>query len=73
MKIKMLIKLFKVFFSGLFVFFFLVLPASTNYKLKDYGFGSGGVANYSQGSNRTLTFFKSHSFAGCFFCFSMSS
>ena len=25
--------------------FFLVMPASTNYKLKDYGFGSGGASN----------------------------
>ena len=26
-------------------FFLLILPYSTDYKLKDYGFGSGGVAN----------------------------
>jgi len=29
--------------------FLLVMPASTNYKLKDYGFGSGGTANSSGG------------------------
>jgi hypothetical protein len=34
----------KVFFqTGMFLF--LVLPASTNYQLKDFGYGGGGVAN----------------------------
>lgn len=31
--------------SLIFSFLILVLPASTNYKLNDYGFGSGGVGN----------------------------
>lgn len=35
--------------------FMLALPASTNYKLNDYGFGSGGVGNAtSGGSNYSL-------------------
>lgn len=29
-------------FSALFLFVFFVFPASTNYKLRDFGFGSGG-------------------------------
>lgn len=35
----------KIKFLNVFLFFFLVLPASTNYKLKDYGFGNGGEEN----------------------------
>jgi hypothetical protein len=35
----------KIKFLNIFLFFFLVLPASTNYKLKDYGFGNGGEEN----------------------------
>ncbi|OIQ01782.1 MAG: hypothetical protein AUK58_04065 [Candidatus Moranbacteria bacterium CG2_30_41_165] len=31
-------------------FLILVLPASTNYQLKDFGFGSGGVGNATSGS-----------------------
>ncbi len=34
--------------SGLFIF--LVLPASTNYQLKDFGYGGGGVGNGTSGS-----------------------
>ncbi|HCU70902.1 MAG TPA: hypothetical protein DIC35_04110 [Candidatus Moranbacteria bacterium] len=30
---------------SLFIFIILVLPASTNYQLKDYSFGSGGIGN----------------------------
>lgn len=30
--------------------FFLVFPASTNYQLKDFGFGSGGAGNAASGS-----------------------
>lgn len=33
-----------------FVFIFLALPASTNYKLKDFGFGTGGTGASSAGS-----------------------
>lgn len=31
------------FFTPIVMLFFLVLPASTNYQLKDYGFGTGGT------------------------------
>ncbi len=40
----MLDKLKKIFISSSFVFL-LAMPASTDYKLKDFGFGSGGVSN----------------------------
>lgn len=36
-----------------FFVFFLAMPASTNYKLKDFGFGTGGTAN-STSSNYAL-------------------
>lgn len=32
------------------VFLFFMMPASTNYQLKDFGFGSGGVGNAASGS-----------------------
>lgn len=38
----------KGFFLGFFLF--LVLPASTNYQLKDFNYGGGGVANGTSGS-----------------------
>lgn len=38
-------KKWKASLSLPFFFFLLVMPASTDFKLKDYGFGSGGVAN----------------------------
>jgi len=37
----------KIKVINIFLFFFLVLPASTNYKLRDYGFGNGGEDNMS--------------------------
>lgn len=40
----------KKFFPTAMVLFLLVMPASTNYKLKDFGFGSGGVGNATAGS-----------------------
>ncbi len=40
----MLDKIKKFFISTSFVFL-LAMPASTNYKLKDYGFGAGGIGN----------------------------
>jgi hypothetical protein len=43
----------KKLFVPVALLFFLVLPASTNYKLKDYGFGSGGTGN-STSSNYSL-------------------
>jgi hypothetical protein len=44
-KIKNKVTFFKKSFSASTFVFLLVLPASTNYKLDDYGFGSGGVSN----------------------------
>ncbi len=46
------VKTNKKFFASVALMFFLAMPASTNYKLKDYGFGTGGTgdsssANYS--------------------------
>ena len=38
---------FRKIISSSFIFFFLALPASTNYKLKDYGFGTGGTSGSS--------------------------
>jgi hypothetical protein len=35
-------------YAGFFLIF--VMPASTNYQLKDFGFGSGGVGNATSGS-----------------------
>ena len=32
------------------LFFLLVMPASTNYKLKDYGFGTGGTGSATSGN-----------------------
>lgn len=46
-KIKTKLKNFKNILPKSAFIFLLVLPASTNYKLKDYGFGSGGVDNAS--------------------------
>lgn len=37
----------KKIFAPVFLMFFLALPASTNYKLKDFGFGTGGTGNSS--------------------------
>jgi len=39
----------KKYFPGLLLFFFLVMPFSSSYKLKDFGFGSGGTANSTGG------------------------
>jgi hypothetical protein len=39
----------KKYLSGIMALFFLVMPYSTSYKLKDYGFGSGGTANSTGG------------------------
>jgi hypothetical protein len=36
-------------FIPLLLFFFLVMPASTNFKLKDYSFGSGGTSGSTAG------------------------
>jgi hypothetical protein len=44
LKIKKLSDMKKNFFS-LSLFLILTLPASTNYQLKDYSFGSGGAGN----------------------------
>ena len=44
-KIKIKFKKFIGTISTSTFIFLLVLPASTNYKLKDYGFGNGGVSN----------------------------
>lgn len=43
----------KKIFAPVFLMFFLALPASTNYKLKDFGFGTGGTGN-STSSNYAL-------------------
>jgi hypothetical protein len=46
----------KIKFLNIFLLFFLAMPASTNYQLKDYGFGNGGEdnmtsTNYSMEAN----------------------
>lgn len=45
----MLSKIKKLFISTSFVFL-LVMPASPNYKLKDFGFGTGGTGNSTDGT-----------------------
>lgn len=40
----------KKFFAPVALMFFLALPASTNYKLKDFGFGTGGTGNSTSGN-----------------------
>lgn len=45
----MLDKLKKIFISTSFVFL-LVMPASPNYKLRDFGFGTGGAGNSTDGT-----------------------
>lgn len=46
--LKKIKKIFKKTSFPLFsLFFILVLPASTNYKLRDFGFGTGGIGNAS--------------------------
>lgn len=46
-----MLSLGKLFLSGSALFFFAVMPSTTNYELNDYGFGTGGgtgsTANYS--------------------------
>ncbi|MEI8343875.1 MAG: hypothetical protein WCF93_02930 [Candidatus Moraniibacteriota bacterium] len=44
-KIKNKINIYNKLFSTSTFIFLLVLPASTNYKLDNYGFGNGGVSN----------------------------
>ena len=44
-KIKIKLANIKKFVSTTTFIFLLVMPASTNYKLKDFGIGSGGVGN----------------------------
>jgi hypothetical protein len=41
---------FKKIFLSSSLFFLLVMPASTNYKLKDFGFGTGGGGNATDGT-----------------------
>lgn len=44
-QLKKQIKLISKYFSTVSFVFLLVMPASTNYQLDNYGFGSGGVGN----------------------------
>jgi len=46
-KIKINLAELKKFFSSTLFVFLLVMPASTNYQLKDFGFGNGGQGNSS--------------------------
>jgi hypothetical protein len=48
-KIKKFLSTFLINFSATSFIFLLVMPASTDYKLKDYGFGNGGTAGSSAG------------------------
>ncbi len=50
MQIKKQIKNILKSFSSASLLFLLVMPASTTYQLKDYGFGSGGAGNVSSGN-----------------------
>jgi len=49
-KIKIKLAKIKKVFPLVTFLFLLIMPASTNYKLKDFGFGSGGVGNATTGS-----------------------
>jgi len=49
-KIKINFKSIKKIVPTMTFVFLLAFPASTNYKLKDFGFGSGGVGNATAGS-----------------------
>jgi hypothetical protein len=40
----------KKIYSSVFLLFFLAMPASTNYKLKDFGFGTGGTTTATDGT-----------------------
>jgi len=53
-KIKKNLRDLARFFSAASFMFLLVMPASTNYQLKDYSFGTGGVANSTDGNGHSL-------------------